>query len=157
VETHSIIAATTPEEFGEARRLFEEYQDFLRGDCCFQGFQAELDSLPTMYGPPRGTLLLARVGGVPVGCVGLRDLGDGVAEMKRLYVLPPFQGKGIGKSLTVRFLETAADLGYTAIRLDTVPHLEKAVSLYKKLGFTEIAPYRDNPDPIEIFMEKRLK
>jgi putative acetyltransferase len=122
-------------EFTEARRLFEHYQAFLGVDLCFQGFEAELNSLPAMYGPPRGALLLARVEGVSVGCVSLRDLGDGIAEMKPMYVLPSFQGKGIGKLLTDRFVETARDLGYAAIRLDTIPLLGKAVALYRNRGF----------------------
>ncbi|MFZ5571549.1 MAG: GNAT family N-acetyltransferase [Thermodesulfobacteriota bacterium] len=152
-----IITATQPAEFAEARRLFELYQQFLEVDLCFQGFEAELNSLPVMYGPPRGALLLASVGGDFVGCVGLRDLGEGIAEMKRMYVLPSFQGKGIGKALTDRFIETATDLGYTAVRLDTLRKLDRAIALYKSVGFKEIGTYRFNPDPTALFMEKKLK
>ncbi len=152
-----IITASTTEDFYEARKLFEQYQVFLGIDLCFQGFEAELNALSVMYGPPRGALLLARFEEVYVGCVGLRDLGNGIAEMKRMYVLPSFQGKGIGKALTVHLIENAKSLGYAAIRLDTIPRLEKAAVLYRNMGFREIEAYRYNPDPAALFMEKRLK
>ena len=97
MSNHSIISATTPEDYAQVRHLFEAYQNFLGIDLSFQGFSAEIDSLSTIYGPPRGALLLAKIELYPVGCVGLRDLGDNIAEMKRMYVLPAFQG-GAGTS-----------------------------------------------------------
>jgi GNAT superfamily N-acetyltransferase len=157
MSNHSIILAATSEDYAQARYLFEAYQSFLGIDLCFQGFAAEIDSLSTMYGPPRGALLLARVEKDPVGCVGLRDLGDNIAEMKRMYVLPLFQGRGIGKAFTTRIIATARLLGYDAIRLDTIPKLERAVDLYRRMGFGEIEAYRHNPDPTALFLELRLK
>ncbi len=154
---HSIILAATSEHYAQAKSLFEAYQKYLGIDLCFQGFAAEIDSLSAMYGPPRGALLLARVEEDAVGCVGLRDLGDNIAEMKRMYVLPLFQGQGIGKALTTRIIATAKLLGYHAIRLDTIPKLERAVDLYRRMGFTEIEVYRHNPDPTALFLELRLQ
>ncbi len=84
MENYTIVTAKTVEEFREARQLFEQYQAFLGVDLCFQGFEAELNSLSVMYGPPRGALLLARVENAYVGCAGLRDLGRGIGEMKRM-------------------------------------------------------------------------
>lgn len=156
MDTVRIIAAMTPAEYREARSLFEEYQAFLGMDLGFQGFQTELDGLAGMYGPPRGVLLLAEAGNTFVGCVGLRDLGDGIAEMKRMYLQPAFQGRGIGKGLTVALIEAATCLGYAAIRLDTVTRLERAVTLYRQMGFREIPAYRYNPDPTVLYLEKRL-
>ena len=157
MSNHSIILAATSEHYAQAKSLFEAYQKYLGIDLCFQGFAAEIDSLSTMYGPPRGALLLARVEEDAVGCVGLRDLGDNIAEMKRMYVLPLFQGQGIGKALTIRFIATAKLLGYDAIRLDTIPKLERALDLYRRMGFTEIEAYRHNPEPTALFLELRLK
>jgi carbonic anhydrase len=69
-----------------ARDLFLEYQAWLDVDLCFQGFEAELASLPGGYAPPLGGLWFAQVDGETAGVVGLRPLEtDGVAEMKRLW------------------------------------------------------------------------
>ncbi len=156
MESPLIVSAATAAEYRAARRLFEQYQAFLGMDLEFQGFAAELNELAVMYGPPRGSLLLAKVGNAFVGCAGLRDLGGNIAEMKRMYVLPAYQGRGIGRLLTVRLLEAASGLGYEAMRLVTISRLDRAVALYRKLGFTEIEAYRYNPDPTVIYMEKRL-
>jgi putative acetyltransferase len=106
-----------------------------------------------MYGPPLGALMLAVDEGEYVGCVGLRELGEGVGEMKRMYVRPSHQGKGIGRSLLDSFLRVARECRYQKICLDTIPELERALRLYRDAGFVEIAPYRHNPDPEAIFME----
>ena len=157
MSNHSIILATTSGHYAQAKCLFEAYRSFLGIDLSFQGFAAEINSLPTMYSPPRGALLLARVEEDLAGCVGLRDLGGNIAEMKRMYVLPVFQGQGIGKALAIRFIATAKLLGYDAIRLDTIPKLERAVDLYQRMGFREIEAYRHNPDPTALFLEIKLK
>ena len=106
-------------------------------DLEFQGFSKELESLSVMYGPPDGAMLLAEEGGVWVGCVGLRRLGDGDAEMKRMFVLPAYRGQGIGSKLTEEFITIAR-------------------RIYEWAGVTRIPPYRHSPDPDAVFMELRL-
>src|SRR5512140_3756610 len=100
-----IIRANSPELYDAGRKLFLEYQAFLGIDLCFQGFSKELEALATMYGSPAGALLLAMDKGEYVGCIGLRDLGEGVGEMKRMFVRPSHQGKGIGRCLLDSFLQ----------------------------------------------------
>src|SRR5260370_71013 len=68
----------------EVRALFEEYWRSFGFTPCFQGFDAELSSLPGEYAPPRGALFLAR----EAGCVAVRPLDADTAEMKRLFVPP---------------------------------------------------------------------
>ena len=104
---YNIITATWPEEFAAAKELFQEYQAFLGEDLCFQSFDEELQQLDTMYGPPMGVLLLAKQGIEYIGCVALRDKGNGVCEMKRLYVKETFKGKGIGRKLAEMIIEKA--------------------------------------------------
>jgi ribosomal protein S18 acetylase RimI-like enzyme len=152
----SIISASTPEHYARARKMIEDYQRWLGIDLCFQNFQAELESLPTMYGIPKGALLLAEMDGEDAGCVALRDMGEGVAEMKRLYVATDYRGLGIGRSLTEEFISTARALGYSAIRLDTIPRLGVAYTIYQKFGFRKIGPYTYNPHPDAIFLELKL-
>src|SRR5262245_54955885 len=78
--------ATTPSELAMIRRLFEEYVAWLGVDLSFQGFTEELENLPGHFAPPGGRLLFAFEGPEPIGCVALRSLGDGVCEMKRLFI-----------------------------------------------------------------------
>ena len=91
-----------------------------------------------------------------VGCVGLRDSGGGKCEMKRMYVQPEYRGKGLGRALGERLISEARDIGYTHMRLDTVPAMEAAVGLYISLGFKEIEPYRFNPYKEAMFLELDL-
>jgi len=149
--------ASTPEEIDETRALFLEYAASLEIDLCFQGFEAELASLPGKYAPPAGALILARVDGAVAGCVALRPLGDGICEMKRLYVRDAFRGLGVGRTLAERIIAEARSRGYRAIRLDTLGRLVAARALYESLGFREIEPYIYNPTPDVQFMELILE
>ena len=141
----------------EVRMLFEEYEAELDFDLCFQNFQAELDGLPGAYTPPEGCLLLAKHEGRAAGCVALHKLEEGICEMKRLYVRPAFRGRKIGRLLTEAVIGQARGLGYDALRLDTVPSMERAQALYAQLGFREIAPYCLNPIEGAFYMERDLK
>jgi GNAT superfamily N-acetyltransferase len=151
-----IAPAQSPEQIDAARLLFQEYADWLGADLSFRGFAAELESLPGQYGPPHGCLLLAWWEGELAGCVGLRPIEPGVAEMKRLFVRPSFQRRGAGRALAVAVIEVARELGYERMRLDTVPSLLAANALYGALGFRSIPPYRYNPDPEALYLELTL-
>ncbi|TWI72995.1 putative N-acetyltransferase YhbS [Desulfobotulus alkaliphilus] len=151
-----IEEAERPEQFEAGAGLFKEYAAFLGFDLEFQNFSDELENLQSMYGPPHGFLLLAKMDNTYVGCVALRPIAPGTGEMKRLYVLKPYQGKGIGKALTEAFLARAAGLAYRAVRLDSVARLGSALRLYKDCGFNEIAPYCFNPYPDAVFLEYRI-
>jgi ribosomal protein S18 acetylase RimI-like enzyme len=86
---------------------------------------------------------------------GFRRLGDGVAEIKRMYVRPEARSRGLAAEL-LRTLEGAiAELGYERARLDTGPKQPHAQRLYRAAGYVEIAPYNDNPFAC-FWGEKRL-
>jgi ribosomal protein S18 acetylase RimI-like enzyme len=149
--------AESAEDVAEARALFEEYAAWLAVDLCFQNFDKELEELPGRYSRPRGRLILAVDDEEVAGCIALRDLGAGVCEMKRLFVRAKFQGRGIGRALTERIIAEARAIGYKRMRLDTLPSkMEKAVAVYRSLGFEEIEPYYRNPTPGTLYMELKL-
>jgi GNAT superfamily N-acetyltransferase len=141
-----IIEATSQEDIEQVRMLFAEYRAELVVEPCFQSFDQEIASLPGSYAPPGGKLLLAKVVGQPVGCIGLRAFpADGACEMKRLYVRPPFRGDKVGRQLAERIVQEARNLGYRSMRLDSHPAtMAPAVRMYRKLGFREV-----NPDPLQ--------
>ena len=138
------------------RELFVEYQQGLGVSLCFQGFDRELATLPADYARPRGRLILARIAGEPAGCVALRALGEGEAEMKRLFVRPAYRGMGIGRTLVECVIDEARGLGYRILRLDTLPSMDTAQALYAELGFSETPPYNDHPIEGTRFMALEL-
>ncbi len=152
-----IIRARTENELKEVRQLFLEYQQFLGVDLCFQGFKEELAGLPGKYAPPKGALLLAVEEPEIAGCVALRELDEAVCEMKRLFVRPPFRGRGVGRLLAQAIIEEARKLDYLLMRLDTLDSLKAALGLYESLGFKKTEPYYDNPLPGVVYWEMRLK
>lgn len=153
----TIRIASSAADIELARTLFREYAAWLDVDLCFQGFEAELASLPAKYAAPEGSLLLAFEDGAPTGCIALRPLAEGVCEMKRLYVRPAFRGRGIGRALAERLLEDARRIGYRVMRLDTLDKLNEAMALYESMGFRRVVPYYENPLPGVVFWEKELE
>jgi putative acetyltransferase len=152
----SITDAVKPEEIATARELFQEYADALGFDLCFQGFGQELATLPGSYARPGGCLLLASVGSEIAGCAALRPLEPGICEMKRLYVRPAFRGYGVGRLLVNRIVAEARTAGYQRLRLDTLPTMVSALSLYRQLGFHDIPAYRQNPEADVVYLELEL-
>jgi len=124
-----------------ARELFREYAEAIGTDLEYQGFSAELASLPAPYAPPAGALLIAQDAARVAGCVALRKLDGNICEMKRLYVRPDFRGSGLGKTLIEAVVHAARHAGYRELRLDTLPSMASAQSLYRRIGFVEIQPY----------------
>jgi putative acetyltransferase len=155
-----IVQALSQTENSTARELFREYADALGVDLCFQGFEQELLELPGKHAPPAGRLLVAMetLDGAEksAGCAALRPLGDGICEMKRLYVRRAFRGRGVGRALAEAIVAAAQEIGYHAMRLDTLPAMREAQGLYAAMGFREIGAYRENPVPETRFLELDL-
>ena len=152
-----ILSAHSDEQMAAVRKLFVEYARSLNISLCFQGFEQELAELPGRYAPPSGRLLLALEGEVVAGCVALRNIDDGICEMKRLYVRPAFRRRGADRLLVTAVLEAARECGYRLMRLDTLASMKEARALYETFGFVRIAPYYENPSVETVFMELDLK
>jgi ribosomal protein S18 acetylase RimI-like enzyme len=151
-----IVDALAVDGVLKVRLLFEEYAESLGIDLCFQDFQEELATLPGSYAPPDGRLLLAFHNDELAGCVALRPLEPGICEMKRLYVRPPFRSLGLGRMLAEQIVSEARIAGYRYMRLDSLPSMAAAITLYRRLGFREIAPYCVNPIEGALFLELQL-
>jgi putative acetyltransferase len=152
-----IIEASSQDQIAEIHTLLLEYSQQLGVDLCFQNFQQELEGLPGAYASPTGRLLLAMVDDEVAGCIALRKLDDDTCEMKRLYVRPGFRGHGLGRKLAERILKEAREIGYSRMRLDTLPGImDEAIKLYRSLGFVEIPPYYFNPVEGTLYMQLDL-
>lgn len=150
------IIASAEAEYAAAAALFKEYSLWLDVDLCFQSFEKELEALPKMYGPDDGGIILCKAGNVFIGCVAIRRIDEATAELKRMWVRPAFQKKGIGQRLLQEALLMAKNLHYKLIRLDTVTKLQPAIALYKKNGFIETTAYYKNPLKEVVYMEKEI-
>lgn len=139
------------------RQLFQEYAAWLNIDLCFQAFDQELETLPGAYAAPDGSLLLAECRGEYLGCAALRKIGEGIGEVKRLYVVPAYRGQGIGRKLMETIINDAKAIGFSYLRLDTLANMESARQLYTSLGFYEIPPYYHNPIEGAVYMELLLE
>lgn len=150
------IAHADTSDLPGVRALLADYATGVGVTLEFQGFDREVAELPGAYAPPRGALLVARVGGQLAGCVALRPLAGDACEMKRLFVRPSARGLGLGERLARAIVVEAQRLGYVRMLLDTLPTMTAAQSLYARLGFRDVAPYTDNPVAGTRFLELEL-
>jgi putative acetyltransferase len=137
------------------------YQDLALIDEYFDAaaFEEELATLPGKYAPPKGQLLLALLDGQRAGCGALRQIDSQTCEMKRMFVYPQFQGRGVGRALAETLIREAKVAGYSTIRLDTSFRQTEALHLYQSLGFQQIDPYYEVSPAMKnwlVFMELSL-
>ena len=148
--------AATADDFSDGKSLFQQYATSLDFDLSFQGFSDELENINRQYNKPTGALILATDKSIAIACIGIRALTSDTAELKRMFVLPGYRGLKVGHKLLTFAINTAKELGYKSIRLDTLPGMTAAIKLYLEFGFEKISPYRFNPFPEAVFMEKKL-
>jgi len=150
------LFVSTEEEYAAAASLFVEYSEWLGIDLSFQNFSDELKEMKLMYGPPYGCIILCKEASAYIACVAVRSKGNNVSELKRMYVKPSHQHKGIGTTLLNMSIAFAKKCGYEKIRLDTLNTMTPAMNLYLKSGFRTIPAYYHNPEPTAVYFEKSL-
>lgn len=111
---------------------------------------------PAELGPPGGGFWVGYVDDSPACCGGVKQLDEaGTCEIKKMYVVPGFRGRGVARRL-LAFLETnAAALGHRVARLDTGEHQPDAQHIYASSGYVEISNFNGNP-VATYFAERRL-
>ncbi|MBS42700.1 MAG: PadR family transcriptional regulator [Nocardioides sp.] len=123
-------------------------------------YVAELDAtFPDGFAPgpvaPPEVVVLARSDGATAACGGLQPLGDGTAEVKRMWVSPDWRGAGLGARLLRHLEGLAREAGHERVVLDTNLALTDAVALYERNGYRRTERYNDNPYA-EAFFTKDL-
>lgn len=152
-----IVEVSTPAEIEIARTLFGEYKQAVGVDLWFGStFQKELESLPDPYVPPRGRLVLAKVGDEVAGCGALRPHESGAAELRRLWVRKAFRKHGIARDIMESLMAWARTAGYQTARLEVLNVQAGAEPLFRALGFVPLPEDRKKPFPGSILMGRRL-
>jgi GNAT superfamily N-acetyltransferase len=117
--------------------LNDEY-DAAAGRALAGGPSAE----PSDFAPPGGTFLVAYEEDRAIACGGLKTVAPGIAEIKRMYVVPQARRRGVGRALLVALEDRARAMGFASVRLDCERH---NWPFYRAAGYVEIDDYNDNP------------
>ncbi|MBI5295406.1 MAG: GNAT family N-acetyltransferase [Chloroflexi bacterium] len=119
-----------------------------------EGELRDVDECQNIYTGDHGLFLAVLDEDRLVGTGAIKHLEADIAELKRLWLLEDYHGRGIGYQVVQRLLEFARAQGWFRIRLQTGGEQLRALAFYKKLGFIEIPSYRESMD--DISMELRL-
>jgi len=120
------------------RSVFREFNIARPGTVYFDPTTNDLSSLFKISG---SVFWIAEENGIIIGCCGIYPtpgLPYGCAELVKFYLLAPWRGKGIGRTLMEKCIESAKSIGYKQLYLESLPELDKAVSMYIKAGFRHL-------------------
>ena len=155
VSGYRIRRATAQDHDAVAREL-RAYLAWLGEELDGEGLDKDIANWRAAYDGRRGSLLVVEdPEGLVVGTAAVRVLEPGVGEVKRMWIRPVHQGKGLGRPLMDACLTEARALGCARLRLDSEDRLAAAVHLYRIYGFQEIADYNGNTRA-NIWMERAL-
>jgi GNAT superfamily N-acetyltransferase len=154
-------------QIAAARDLLREYLEWVltleehsRDAPTFHEIGKEVASLPGIYSPPAGRLLLATNDSRVAGCIALKPYAGPAGEIKRFYVRTAFRGLGIGRALVGAAIQAARHVGYERLVLDSHISMTGAHGIYRKAGFRTIETPDDFPahlKPVVVFMECDLR
>lgn len=148
---YTIRPPETTEEWEAIPGLLRAYHQEFDDDTCFTSFDAEMADIQGVY-TAEGTHFIIAIDHSEkkiAGCIAMRTLAPGVAEMKRLYIVPEHRGKKLGKKLAEEIITYAGLRKYKKMVLDTMHTMEAAQKLYQLLGFTLTGPY-NHQDPLKV-------
>ena len=96
------------------------------------------DRLFELFRTPKSVYYIAFIDDKMVGGVGIfptEGLEDDTCELVKMYLLPQARGIGLGKQLIEKAINFAASQGYKKVYLESMPELEKALTVYERMGF----------------------
>jgi putative acetyltransferase len=117
---------------------------------------SDIDDVESHYFDNGGTFLVVTDEERVVGSGAIRRLDNDICELKRMWLLKEYRGRGLGMKMAQMLLDFARSAGYKKVRLDLLnPQKQtQALKLYQQLGFYVIARYNDTS--CTVFMEKVL-
>ena len=153
------IRRIKPDEVAAAKRLIyrvarEVYRDTrsLEGAIAYLESRRQLqdmDDIQQSYFNSAGIFLITTDEKKMIGTGAIRKIDDGICELKRLWLLSDYHGRGLGYRMVKKLLSFARGRGYGQVRLETDPvYQKKALNFYVRLGFYEIPRYSDHKDDI---------
>jgi GNAT superfamily N-acetyltransferase len=115
----------------------------------YDGLELDGDAMPRAgaaeLSPPGGTFVVGYREQRPACCGGVKRLDDRRCEIKKMYVVPEWRGRGVARALLHELQDAARGLGYAVARLDTGPKQLSARGLYESEGYAEIPDFNGNP------------
>ena len=100
------------------------------------GFYAQFNKIDTIR-----NVVVSYSGDIPVGCGAFKEYAPGIVEIKRMYVLPEYRGKGIASGTLKELEQWAKELNNNACILETGKMQPEAIGLYVKSGYIIIPNY----------------
>lgn len=99
------------------------------------------DDLYGLFQNTKSLLWVAEVDGLAAGCCGIyptEGLKSNCAELVKYYLAKAARGRGTGRQLMEKCIDSARELGYRKLYLESMPHFSKALGIYEKLGFQKL-------------------
>lgn len=120
------------------REVFEEFDAPHEGTIYSD---PSTDELFALFRENGSILWVSEVDGEAVGCCGIyptEGLSQGCCELVKFYLAGSARDNGIGKTLMQQAIDSASELGYRSIYLESLPHFSRALNMYDRLGFKRL-------------------
>jgi putative acetyltransferase len=99
------------------------------------------DNLFDLFQTPKSILWVAVLDSQIIGCCGLyptKGLNNDCTELVKFYLSKEARGKGIGKKLMHKCIDSAKEFGFTQLYLESLPQFANAINMYEKSGFIRL-------------------
>ena len=118
-----------------------------------RGELKDLDDIQQNYFENGGIFLIMLDGSQAICTGAIRKFKDDVCELKRLWLLTDYHGKGLGHRMLQELLAFAREKGYRKIWLQTdAVYQSRALDFYRRIGFHEIPRYTAQTDDVSMEM-----